>query len=426
MKHTVDELVLDNGARGLLVDIPDATVLSLELNFRAGDFQSPKGKWEVAHVLEHMVLGANDKFPKARKFNAEFTKNGAYSNASTSAYDLNYITECADFEWQRIVNLLLTAVQTPLLPRDEFDAEVGNVREELTGDLNHHFRQLLISARQTHGLMALSDTERLEQLGGITHKDIKDFYKRTHRSDNLRFVLTGKIGGRLKEIDSLFSNLTLKRGERIALPKESPKKLDKVHYMERPGLKNIYFLWHTFAARELEQKELDAMKLVNVMLTETLHSRILGTAREQGLAYDLMSHFNMFKDLSDWWFGAEIRAENVLKVFEITRGEIARIQAGKIDDEDIEAAKQFVIGRHQRSVQTPRSLMKLYSNEYFFNGEIKDNNAFESRVRGVTKQEMVDVVRTMFADKVWGLSVLGTDQQILSEKMHNKLQVLWK
>jgi predicted Zn-dependent peptidase len=303
---------------------------------------------------------------------------------------------------------------------------VGNVQEELTGDLNHHFRQLLILAREKHGLIALSDTARLEQLKVINLEDIKRFYKKTHRSDNLRFVLAGKIGGRLKEIDELFSDMTLGRGKRIDMPAETPKKLKEVHYIERPGLQNIYFLWHSFATRELTGPENDAMRLVNVMLTETLHSRILGTARENGLAYDLMSHINIFDNLTDWWFGAEIRAENVLKVFDITTKELKRILAGKIDKADIEAAKQYVIGRHQRNVQTPRSLMRLYSSEYFFNGQIRDNNQFEERINNVTSEMMVDVVKTMFKENKWGLSVLGTDQQILAEKMQNNLSVLWK
>lgn len=425
MKHHVDEIVLDNGVRGLLIDIPDATVLSAELNFRAGDYLSPKGKWEVAHVLEHMVLGANEKFPRSRLFNAEFTKNGAYSNASTSAYDLNYIAECADFEWQRVLELLLVAIDSPVLPEVEFNAETGNVREELTGDLNHHFRQLLIMARQELGLVALSDGERLQQLNEIELTDIKRFYEKTHRSDNMRFVLAGNVKERRKVIEDAFDSIRLERGERIALPREKPKRLEDAHYIERPGLENLYFLWHTFRMDELEDKEMIALKLVNVMLTETLHSRILGAAREQGLAYDLMSQFTMYSGLTDWWFGAEIRAENVEMVFDITRDELGRIMNGKVEESDVKAAQQFMIGRHQRSVQTARSLMKMYGKEYFYNGNVRDFNNFEKDILAIQAGDMVDVVRRMFADNIWGLSVLGTGREELARKLHGQLAVLW-
>ena len=134
MKHRVKEIKLKNGVAGLLVDVNDASVMSMELNFRAGDFRSPKNKWEVAHVLEHMVFGANSKYPKSRLFQAELQKNGACMNASTSAYDLNYIVECADFEWDRVMDLVHRSITSPLLSDEEVQAETGNVREELTSD----------------------------------------------------------------------------------------------------------------------------------------------------------------------------------------------------------------------------------------------------------------------------------------------------
>ena len=37
MKHTTTEVRLKNGARGLLIDVPGATVMSFQFQFRAGN-----------------------------------------------------------------------------------------------------------------------------------------------------------------------------------------------------------------------------------------------------------------------------------------------------------------------------------------------------------------------------------------------------
>jgi predicted Zn-dependent peptidase len=129
MKHTVTEIKLENGIAGLLIHVPDASVMTFECNFRAGEYLVDSEKWETAHIMEHMLLGANELIPKARAFQAEFEKNGAYSNASTGSYDIIYEAECADFEWDRVFGLLLTAITKPLFLAEEFDAEFGNVRE---------------------------------------------------------------------------------------------------------------------------------------------------------------------------------------------------------------------------------------------------------------------------------------------------------
>ena len=106
MKHTVEEVRLKNGARGLLIDVPDATVMSFQVQFRAGNrYVLDKDIYETAHIMEHMAFGANEKFRSEHNYEQEFTKNGAYHNAYTSDYSMVYEAICADFEWDRILEL---------------------------------------------------------------------------------------------------------------------------------------------------------------------------------------------------------------------------------------------------------------------------------------------------------------------------------
>ncbi len=74
MRHTATEISLKNGAKGIYIHVPGATVMSLEVNFRAGDFLTPENKWETAHLMEHLLLGANEQIPRSRAFQAEFEK----------------------------------------------------------------------------------------------------------------------------------------------------------------------------------------------------------------------------------------------------------------------------------------------------------------------------------------------------------------
>ena len=76
MKHTVEEIVLKNGAKGLFIHVPDASVMTFEFDFRAGEYLVTAKKWETPHLMEHILLGANKKYPKARLFQAEIEKNG--------------------------------------------------------------------------------------------------------------------------------------------------------------------------------------------------------------------------------------------------------------------------------------------------------------------------------------------------------------
>ena len=79
MQHTVSKVKLDNGIEGLFVDVPSANVTTIDIVFRAGDYLSPPGKTDTAHVMEHLVLGANKTYPSAKEFSKEFTKYGAFA-----------------------------------------------------------------------------------------------------------------------------------------------------------------------------------------------------------------------------------------------------------------------------------------------------------------------------------------------------------
>jgi predicted Zn-dependent peptidase len=427
MKHTVSELILKNGAKGLLIHVPDASVMSFELNFRAGEYLVAEKKWETPHLMEHILLGANKLYPKARLFQAEIEKNGAYSNASTGVYDITYEAECADFEWDRILELLLVSITQPLFLQDEFEAEFGNVREELAARSNNHFRHLSLALRKQYGFMAKTDQERLELMENVTIEDVRQHYKKTHTARNLRFIVAGNITPRRHDaIVEILERIDLPLGHgRLALPNERPSSQDKPLYIHNKTVKNIYFYVDSFMNRRTEERENDALGLVNTMLTETLYSKILGTARERGLVYGMSSGFGQTKQASNWWFGAQVSQKNASALFDIMVSELQKTFSGQIETEDIEAAKAYSLGRFQRSAQTVSGTAGGYSGRYFFDEVIEDYYQVPKRIKAITKTSIVDISQAMFADDIWGLGILSNCDEALVKQMHDQLASLW-
>lgn len=428
MKHAVTEIKLPNGIAGLLIHIPDASVMTFEYNFRAGEYLVDKTKWETAHIMEHMLLGANELVPKARAFQAEFEKNGAYNNASTGSYDVIYEAECADFEWDRIFGLMLTAMTKPLFLDEEFKAEFGNVREELTARSNNHFRHLNLALREKYGFCVKTDQERLLLMNNVNVQDIKDHFTHTHTASNLRFVIAGNLNiKRRRIIEKLLSNIELPMGTgRIDLPDEYPKKIDTPLHIHNDTVDNLYFYLDTFANHRLTDPESDNLNLINTMLTETLYSRILGTAREKGLVYSMSSGVGQTKNSSNWWFGAQVMPQNAPALFTIIVDELSAVFAGKISDEDIKSAKQYALGRYQRSGQTVGGVANGYSYRYFFDNVIEDYYKIPERIEAITKKGIIDVSKSMFVDNIWGIGTLGNANETFVNGLQNMATPLWQ
>ena len=425
MKHTVEEIRLKNGARGLLVDVPDATVMSSQFHFRAGNrYVRDKEIYETAHVMEHMAFGANERFRSEHAYEQEFTKNGAYHNAFTSDYAMVYEAACADFEWDRILDLQRLAITTPRFNGDELDAEKGNVRSELTCYLNNHNRVMWPRVQQALGEDILTYNQRLKTIPAITLKDIKEHHKRTHTLNNMRFVIAGKLKGRKKRIREMLEDWTLESGERFSVPYNELTRANPV-LIRRKEASNLNFGWSMSVPRELTDTEDDAMGCLNHILTGTMSSRIFGAARKKGLAYGVFSDTSVGFYDSAWDFGGQVNLETAEDLFDIVVRELKRVVSGTIDPEDVENAKSYALGRYQMGAQTVAQISGFYTSRYFADDVVKDYDKVPADILAVSQEQIVETAREFFQANTWVLAGVSSGEKELLLKLQEKLEVLF-
>jgi len=336
MKHTTTEVRLKNGARGLLIDVPGATVMSFQFQFRAGNrYVKNKDIYETAHIMEHMAFGANAEFKSEHAYEAEFTKNGAYHNAWTSDLSMVYIADCADFEWERILQLQQVAICQPKFRGEELEAEKGNVKSELTGYLNNHNRVLWPKIQQLLGEDVYSYWQRIQTISNVTIRDIREHHVRTHTSDNMRFVIAGKLDGRKAQIKRALESWELPRGERFVVPKDELTSGNPTQ-IRRKEASNLTFGWSMTLPRELSDEEAEAMACLDQILTGTLHSRIYGAARKKGLAYGMFSETSVGFHDSSWDFGGQVNLDTAGGLFDIIVREVKAVSDGKIPKKNLQ------------------------------------------------------------------------------------------
>lgn len=426
MKHTVTEVRLKNGARGLLIDVPGATVMSVQFQFRAGNkFVKHHDIYETAHIMEHMAFGANARYKDEHAYEADFTKNGAYHNAYTSDESMVYIADCADFEWERILDLQQLAIAEPRFNDEDLVAESGNVRSELTGYLNNHNRLLWPRIQQELGEEILTYPQRLKTISNVTLADIREHYRRTHTSSNLRFVVAGKLQGRKKRILEILEEMKLREGERLSIPHDELQGGEAPLLIKRKEAPNLTFGLSLNIPRRLSDKELDAMSCANHILTGTLYSRIYGTARKKGLVYGIWSDTSAYEHTSSWDFGAQVNLDTAEALLDIVVREVYALLEGKITEKEVDAAKQYALGRHQMGAQTVSQINSWYANRYFFDDIVEDYEARPRAINAITLEGINKVAREFVANNCWLLGGVGSAEQELLDKLHAKLVPLF-
>ncbi|MBR5389552.1 insulinase family protein [Candidatus Saccharibacteria bacterium] len=417
MRHYIEEVRLKNGAKGLLINVPGASVMATRVQFRGGlRFCKKPELYEIAHVVEHLSFGANSKYKSESAYESEFTKNGAYHNAWTSDLSICYETECADFEWDRILDLKRLAITEPRFNEAEFIAEKGNVKSELTGYTNDYNRLLWPRLQKTIGENVDTLSERIRTIPNIELKDIREHYRRTHTAENMRFVISGHLNFRRRhKLIKMLNAWDLKPGERLDVP------LDDLHGSEpvlirRKDAANITFGFSFVTPRRFDSACTIAMSCLNHILTGTMSSRIFGEARRRGLVYGMGSSLNLDESKSSWDFDGEVDEENAIELFDLIRKELARVLNGEIDDKDLDAAKSYCLGRFQMAAQTVGQLADFYAEEFFKADEVENYSLMPDIVRTVDKTEIIELARELISSNISSLVAVGScDKSLILE-----------
>lgn len=422
MKHSVEEVKLKNGAEGLLIDIPNASVMTTRVYFRGGmRYAKNPELWEIAHVVEHLSFGANATYKDEQNYEAEFTKNGAYHNAWTSDYSVCYETECADFEWDRILDLKRVAITSPKFNDEELKSEKSNVRAELIGYMNDYSRLLWPRLQKAIGENVPDLRERINTLPNIEAKDIREHYRRTHTAKNMRFIIAGQVKKRKKEIVKMLESWDLKEGTRFeALVDElhsSPAVL-----IRRKDANNITFGFSLVTPRHLNNAESEAMGALNHILNGTMSSRIFGEARRRGLVYGMGSGLSHSINYSSWDFDGEVTEDSAEALFDLIQKEMVKTLNGNIEEKDIEAAKSYALGRYQMGAQTVAQIADYYAENYFSTGQINRYDDVPNIIEKIDKTTIVELAREFAASGIHAFVAVGSCDKALINSLEDRLK----
>lgn len=413
-----------SGAKGLLIDVPDASVMSTRFLFRAGlRYAKNSSLHEISHIVEHLAFGANAEYKDEQEFEADFTKNGAYHNAWTSDFSVCYESECADFEWERILHLQEVAITKPRFNEDELKSEKGNVKAELTGYMNEYCRLLWPKLQQLVGECVPDLQERIKTISNITLKDIREHYRRTHTAENMRFIITGNLKHRKRDIIKMLDNWDLKPGKHSEIPHDELHGAAPV-LIRRKDASNISFAFSWLVPRKLSPAEVYAMNCLNHILNGTMSSKILGQARKRGLVYGMGSDLSNGWHNASWDFDGEVNAESATELFTMIANEIQKVLNGQIEDSDIEAAKSYATGRYQMGAQTVGQIADYYSDGYFTNGTLEKYDKMPGFIKNIDKKTMVNLAREFINQNIHALVAVSSVEKALINEMDAKLGVL--
>ena len=430
MGFKVEEIKTKGGAKGLLIHVPGANTMTFEFEFRAGDrYAVSLEKSETPHIMEHLAFGANAKYSSMRKNSSVLQKNGASTNAYTSQTSLAYYATCADFEWKRILSHLLLQLESPKFLPKEFEAEFGNVKEELALRWNYDTTRLFQLHNKNVGLDELTFKDRLSLMDNVVHQDVIDHYHRTHTQKNMRFIIAGKIStARKAAILSLMDNFKLQTGDRrLKMTKGGKPQKKPLLFINKDDSSALSIVTEMFLPKSISKKEVLSAKLLSNMLTGTLHSKILGKAREKGWVYDLASGCSNWREYPGFEFFMQVSEANALNVIKLITFELQKIAKKGIKLSDLNSVKKYALGSFQKSLQTPSNYVAYFANDYYEEDEIRDYQNYKQKLDEVSTEDLSNILDKFIEGKTQTISILGvSSDQPLAKQLEKQYLKLWQ
>lgn len=192
MKHTTHTELLPNGIRLLLIDVPDTSNFELVISIGAGYRVATKNdieRYEIPHVLEHMVFDGSSKHDTADELQAIFNAGGGEWNGVTSTYSTSYMFHNRVRNAESLLNAAFDAVFQPLLSRQSFDEETRVVANELDDSMND-FNQGADQYTQQQILpeLVVSADTQLARLPNVEYDDVLRFHRKYYGTANTTVV----------------------------------------------------------------------------------------------------------------------------------------------------------------------------------------------------------------------------------------------
>jgi zinc protease len=264
----VEEFVLDNGLKVLLLEDHKSPAVTFQVWYRVGSRNEKDGKSGLSHFLEHMLFKGTPKV-KPEEYSRIIAKNGGRSNAfTTSDVTVYFATMSRDkigveieLEADRMVNALLG--ETYFEPEKKVIQEERRLRTEdnpvsalgeVTGAVAymvHPYRRPVIGW--------------MDDIQHLTRQDLVDYYKLYYAPNNAFIVMTGDFSTQemLPKIKAAFGNLPRGAEAPKVRAEEPPQQGERrVTLKKEAELPFVLMYYHTPNLKSPDSYALDVLSVV--------------------------------------------------------------------------------------------------------------------------------------------------------------------
>ncbi len=405
----VERVVLPNGITVIAVENNAADIVAARLFWRAGSCWEGPEQAGLSHLVATMLTkGTTERSAVAIADCVESVGASLGTEAASDYFMIGLKTVGADFA--SLLHLVGELSRCPSFPADEVTLEqhltLQNLRAQQERPFSVAYNQLRAAMYPDHpyGRPVLG-TEAT--IAALDREDLVAYHQQHFRPDTLVVSITGCLtpAAALALVEAVFGDWpapallppTPQLVPLVASPRrcqtaqETQQAVVMLGYLTPPACHEDYAV----------------LKLLNTYLGNGLSSRLFVELREKrGLAYDVSAFYPTRRDTSQFAAYLGTAPENTGVAIASLQREMQRLWEVELPAEELQAAKNKVLGQYALGKQTNAEIAHLYGWYEAIEVGLEFDQQFQAAVTRVTPAQAQAAAQRYFSDSPY-ISLVG-------------------
>ena len=410
-----ERIVLPNGVRLLLIDVPGVNSIATCVMVGVGSRYETKAINGASHFLEHMVFKGTKKYPTTEDVNT-IERQGGLQNAYTDIDITNYHNKVLSTDWELALEINKELAIQPLLEQKHVDMERNVILEEMKryedepeAKAEEAFHKMMYPSTRL-GMRIIGERDSLLALQGET---LQGYHDKWYTPERIVVVVAGQVKSQMSKVKSKteewFGSLMRHASSNKRQDFEHIKDQQTEPTLEvvtKPDASQAHLILglRTFA-RGSEDRF--AWNVFNLLMGVSFTSRLFREIREKrGLCYHVRSSSNNWSDVGNWSIYAGVATEKVEEATRAILVELAKVVDKGVTEEEVKIAKKRLKTMIAFKSEDPEFMGEYYGRKELFGEEMLTLDEFLKQIDKVTKQHIDQLTRKYLTAKTLNMALV--------------------
>ena len=401
--------VLGEGLRVITSVMPHTRSVCLAFFVGSGSCYEREEEAGISHFVEHMCFKGTGRRPTAKEISQDIEGVGGIINASTGEEMTVFWCKVASAHFPLALDVLSDLLLNPRLDGRDIEQERQVIIEEINMNMDIPQQRVnmlideLLWPGQPLGREIIGSKETV---AAITREGMVKHLARWYLPNNIVVSVAGNIKPDevVGAVESVFRNLTAGRVA-VGYPTDSRQDVPRLR-LEHKDSEQVHLCLGVHGV-SYSQTQRFTLGLLNAALGVGMSSRLFVEVREKkGLAYDIHSYVEHFRNSGSWVVYAGIDPNKVEAAVATIMEELARLREG-ITPEELRRAKELSKGRMQLRLEDSQDMSSWLGSQELLRGGILDMDEVISIVDAITGDEVREVAREVLNGNGLNLALVG-------------------